>query len=120
MGTFVKAELPIILFGDAANAMTPHIAGSMSTGIFGAATFITQWNARLRDSGSHISTILSEVSKAYEFEHKPTAQKLMDLSLEQGGRWSGGITDTRSLLEHPTYLMHCADHLHLSDGQESS
>lgn len=111
IGAFAKPDVAITLFGDAANAMTPHIAGGMSTGIVGVATFIREWNRGLQSPGMDPATVFAAVSKVYETEHRPLAQELLNRSLEQGGRWSGGITNVETLMEHPKFLWHCADHL---------
>ncbi|KAK9419041.1 putative salicylate hydroxylase [Seiridium unicorne] len=116
LGAFTDSELPITLFGDAANAMTPHIAGSMSTGIVGVATFILEWNSRLQTSELEIATTFNEASKIYDAKHRPVAQELVDRSFEQGGLWSGAITDADKLMEHPKFLWHIADHLDLPEA----
>lgn len=113
---FTKPEVPITLFGDAANAMTPHIAGSMSTGIIGAATFIKEWNKRLKAIDVDVAAALVESSKIYDTNHRRLAQELVNRSLEQGSRWSGAITNPEILLEHPKFLWHCADHLELVES----
>lgn len=120
LDTLVDPELCITLFGDAANAMTPHIAGSMSCGFIGCTTFLhEEWNQRIRTgmlpadvSNTQIADALVEASKAYEVKHLPLAQKLVDISAEQGPMWSGGITDVSLLKERPLFLWRSADDKH--------
>ncbi|GAM44081.1 hypothetical protein TCE0_060r19415 [Talaromyces pinophilus] len=118
--TLFNSELGITLFGDAANAMTPHIAGSMSCGFIGCATFLhEEWNQRIRSgllpadaSNAEIADALVDASRAYEIKHLPLAQKLVDISAEQGPMWSGGITDVPLLKERPLFLWTSADEKH--------
>ncbi|KAH8884882.1 putative salicylate hydroxylase [Thozetella sp. PMI_491] len=112
--SFVNNNLGIAAFGDAANAMTPHIAGSMSCGFIGAATFLQKWNARLESLGpeakdTEIEEALRASAEEYDAAHRPLAQKLLDLSAEQGPLWSGGVTDVETLKERPMFLWHSAD-----------
>jgi salicylate hydroxylase len=118
--TFVNPELCMTTFGDAANAMTPHIAGSMSCGFIGCTTFLhEEWNPRIQSgkipanaSNEEIEAALLEASRGYEAKHRPLAQKLVNLSAEQGPLWSGGITDVDALRERPMFLWHSADDKH--------
>lgn len=118
--TLFNSELCITLFGDAANAMTPHIAGSMSCGFIGCTTFLhEEWNQRIRSgllpadaSNAEITDALVDASRAYETKHLPLAQKLVDISAEQGPMWSGGITDVPLLKERPLFLWTSADEKH--------
>jgi salicylate hydroxylase len=105
LGTYVNSELCITTFGDAANAMPPHLAGSLSTGIVGVAVFIAELKKRSEVLGPDVSdtkikSVLNESALAYETLHMPLAQKFTDLSVEQGGRWSSGITDVDKLREN--------------------
>jgi len=115
LGTFVNESLCMTSFGDAANAMTPHIAGSMSCGFIGTTTFLhEEWNPRVQSlsadaSDADIARALVDASKAYEAKHRPLAQKLVDYSAEQGPLWSGGITDIETLRERPLFLWCSAD-----------
>lgn len=108
--TFCNPSLSMISFGDAANGMLPHIAGSMSTGFIGACTFLhSQLNPNLANltpdaSNEEITKVLMEAANGYELTHKPLAQKLVDLSWEQGGIFNGGIIDTEILAERPRVL----------------
>ena len=110
-------ELCMTTFGDAANAMTPHIAGSMSCGVIGCTTFLHQeWNPRIRSgaisanaTNEEIASALSEASLAYEKKHLALAQKLVDISAEQGPLWSGGITNIEELKVRPLILWNSAD-----------
>lgn len=107
-------------FGDAANTMTPHIAGSMSCGFIGCTTFLhEEWNPLVHSgflpshaTNSQIRASLIDASKAYETKHLPFAQKLVDISAQQGPMWSGGITDVHMLSERPLFLWHSADDKH--------
>ncbi|TQS31826.1 hypothetical protein Golomagni_07879, partial [Golovinomyces magnicellulatus] len=110
-------ELCMTTFGDAANAMTPHIAGSMSCGFIGCTTFLhEEWNPRIL-SGSlkadatneEIAAALNEASLAYEKKHLPLAQELVDISAQQGPLWSGGVTDVEELRRRPLILWNSAD-----------
>lgn len=120
IGTIFNPELGITLFGDAANAMTPHMAGSMFCGFIGCTTFLhEEWNRRIRSgalpadaSNAQIADALVEASRAYEKKHLPLAQKLSDMSAEQGPMWSGGITDVELLTERPLFLWSSADDKH--------
>ncbi|KAK5993492.1 Salicylate hydroxylase-like protein [Cladobotryum mycophilum] len=115
--TLVNPELCMTTFGDAANAMTPHIAGSMSCGVIGCAIFLhEEWNPRVSSgqisvdaSNAEIAAALVEASQAYEAKHLPLAQTLVDMSAQQGPLWSGGITDVATLRERPLFLWHSAD-----------
>lgn len=117
LDTLVNQELCITLFGDAANAMTPHMAGSMSCGFIGCTTFLhEEWNQLIRSgllpvdaSNAEIADALIKASRAYEAKHLPLAQKLLDMSAEQGPMWSGGITDVQLLKERPLFLWSSAD-----------
>lgn len=118
--TLVNPELCITLFGDAANVMTPHMAGSMSCGFIGCTTFLhEEWNRLIRSgslsadaSNEQIAEALIKASQAYEVKHLPLAQKLVDMSAEQGPMWSGGVTDVKSLKERPLFLWGSADDKH--------
>lgn len=120
LGPLVNAELCMVTFGDAANAMTPHIAGSMSCGFIGCTTFLhEEWNPLVLSgslpthaTNSQIRASLIDASKAYESKHLPLAQKLVDISAQQGPLWSGGITDVHMLSERPLFLWHSADDKH--------
>ncbi|ORY63469.1 putative salicylate hydroxylase [Pseudomassariella vexata] len=120
LGPFTNPELNITTFGDSANAMTPHMAGSMSTGIIGVATFVQEWNKRahaLKSEASHadIAFALAQASQAYEARHKPLAQNIVDASLRQGEfGWSSGITDADTLTRPFHSLWAAADKLELS------
>lgn len=110
----LNKDLGITAFGDAANAMTPHIAGSMSCGFIGAATFLKEWNPRVQALGPHasdaaIAEALYKSAEAYDSIHRPLAQKLLDFSAEQGPLWSGGVTDVETLSKRPMFLWHSAD-----------
>ena len=115
--TLVDTNLNITLFGDAANAMTPHMAGSMACGFIGCCTFLhEEWNPRILSgaiapdaSDREIASTLVEASMAYELKHLPLAQKLVDLSARQGPLWSGGVTDVARLCEGPAFLWNAAD-----------
>lgn len=115
--TLVNPELCMTTFGDAANAMTPHIAGSMSCGFIGCTTFLhEEWNPRVLSgqlpadaSNIDIAAAVVEASRRYEAKHLPLAQKLVDISAEQGPLWSGGITDVKTLRERPLFLWCSAD-----------
>lgn len=117
--TLVNPDLCLTLFGDAASAMTPHIAGSMSCGIIGCATFLhEEWNPLIRakllpndSSDLEITIALNAASRSYEAKHLPLAQKLLDLSVEQGSLWSGGITEAETLTVRPQFLWSSADHM---------
>lgn len=110
-------ELCMTTFGDAANAMTPHIAGSMSCGVIGCTTFLHQeWNPRVKSgaipenaTNEKIAAALAEASLAYEKKHLPLAQQLVDISAEQGPLWSGGITNIAELKVRPLILWNSAD-----------
>lgn len=118
--TFVNEELCMTTFGDAANAMTPHIAGSMSCGFIGCTTFLhEEWNPLIKSgslaadaSNAEIADALVKASRAYEAKHRPLAQKLVDMSAQQGPMWSGGITDVQMLRERPMFLWCSADDKH--------
>ncbi|KAK6859098.1 salicylate 1-monooxygenase SalA [Apiospora arundinis] len=126
LGAFTNGN--ITTFGDAANAMTPHMAGSMSTGIIGVAKFVTQWNSRIQSlaadaSDADITRVFWAASKAYEAAHLPLAQKIVKFSQEQQLRWGGGITDHDVLIERFHFLWHCADDMAaaprgVSDGKQ--
>lgn len=60
-------------------------------------------------SREEIATVLAEASRNYETKHLPLAQKLVDISAEQGPLWSGGVTDVDILRERPLLLWCCAD-----------
>jgi salicylate hydroxylase len=105
LGTYVNPELCVTTFGDAANAMPPHLAGSLSTGIVGIATFLKELTKRSEtlapdSSDTDIKRVLVESAEAYEARHKPLAQKFVNLSVDQGTRWSGGVTDENKLREY--------------------
>ncbi|PQE11448.1 hypothetical protein CJF32_00009530 [Rutstroemia sp. NJR-2017a WRK4] len=110
LGTFYNEDLSMTSFGDAANGMLPHIAGSMSTGCIGVTTFLhEQLNPRIQGlspdaSNSEIASALKEASIAYENKHRPLAQKLVDYSREQGFIFSGGVLDEDELSERPRFL----------------
>lgn len=118
--TFVNDDLGMTLFGDAANAMTPHIAGSMSCGFIGVTTFLhEQWNPLIRSgkladdaSDAEIAAALVVASQAYEARHRPLAQQLVNFSAEQGPLWSGAVTDVETLRERPLFLWCSADDKH--------
>lgn len=103
------------LFGDSANGMLPHIAGSMSTGFIGVTTFLhEELNPRLKSlrpdaSDEEISQVLMEASAAYDQKHRPLAQILHDYSVEQGPLWSGGVVDVDELSRRPKFLWQSAD-----------
>ncbi|KAJ6439410.1 ABC multidrug transporter [Purpureocillium lavendulum] len=117
LGTVVNPDLCMTTFGDAANAMTPHIAGSMSCGFIGCTAFLhEEWNPRvrsgqLRDNASddEIAEALMDASRRYEEKHLPLAQRLVDASLEQASLWTGGISDVEVLRERPLFLWGCVD-----------
>lgn len=105
LGTYTNPGLCITTFGDAANAMLPYLAGSMATGIVGIAAFIIELKKRSEvlapDATDHdIKTVLIDAAEAYEARHKPLAQKFVDLSVEQGTRCGGGVTDVEKLREN--------------------
>jgi salicylate hydroxylase len=108
--TFYNTELCMISFGDAANGMLPHIAGSMSTGFIGVATFLyDELNPRIETltpdaSDEEISKVLMEAAEGYEMKHRPLAQKLVDYSWEQGHIFSGAVLDTEELARRPKFL----------------
>lgn len=118
--TFFNPDLLITTFGDAANATTPHIAGSMSCGFIGCTTFLRdEWNSRIESgllaaeaSVEEIAATLAEASQAYVEKHLPLAQKLVDISEEQGPLWSGGVIDVETLRERPLFLWGAADDKH--------
>ncbi|KAK8096534.1 FAD/NAD(P)-binding domain-containing protein [Apiospora kogelbergensis] len=113
LGAFTNRN--VTTFGDAANAMTPHMAGSMSTGIIGVAKFVREWNARIQalpaddTTDSDITRVFRDASRAYEAAHRPLAQKIVRFSQEQQHRWGGGVTDYDVLAERFHFLWHCAD-----------
>jgi len=110
LGAFYNKELCITSFGDAANGMLPHIAGSMSTGFIGITTFLREeMNPRIKSLDSHasnteIAEAITKASARYEAKHRPLAQKLVDYSAEQGGIFSGGVTDVETLSKRPAFL----------------
>jgi len=101
-------------FGDAANGMLPHIAGSMSTGFIGTTTFLhDELNPRIASlapdaSDEEISAMLMQAADGYERKHKPLAQKLVDYSWEQGTIFNGGVTDTEVIATRPRFLWQSA------------
>lgn len=113
---FSSPALPLTTFGDAANGMLPFIAGSMSTGFIGAATFLREFNSRIDAlapdaSDEEISKALADASAAYDQKHRPLAQKLHDYSVEQGPLWSSATVDVDELSRRPKFLWKAADHL---------
>lgn len=92
----------------------------MSCGFIGCTTFLhEEWNQRIRSgllpadaSNAEITDALVDASRAYETKHLPLAQKLVDISAEQGPMWSGGITDVPLLKERPLFLWTSADEKH--------
>ncbi|UNI24669.1 hypothetical protein JDV02_010400 [Purpureocillium takamizusanense] len=117
IGSLVNADLCMTTFGDAANAMTPHIAGSMSCGFIGCTTFLhEEWNPRVLSgelpadaSDAEIANALMEASRGYQEKHLPLAQRLVNASLEQASLWAGGIADVEVLRERPLFLWGCVD-----------
>ncbi|KAK2593718.1 hypothetical protein QQS21_008583 [Conoideocrella luteorostrata] len=117
LGSLFNEELSMTLFGDAANTTTPHIAASMSCGVIGCCTFLhEEWNPLIRSgklaadaSHAQIAAAMAEASRRYEKKHLPLAQKLVDISAEQGPLWSGGVTDVATLKARPLFLWCCAD-----------
>jgi len=115
LGAFYNKELGITTFGDAANGMLPHIAGSMSTGFIGITTFLKEeMNPRIKSldsnaSKTEIAEAIMEASAGYEAKHRPLAQKLVDYSAEQGGIFSGGVTDAETLSKRPGFLWRTVD-----------
>jgi salicylate hydroxylase len=110
LGKFYNEDFCMTSFGDAANGMLPHIAGSMSTGFIGVTTFLhEELNPRLEAlsptaSNEEIARTLMEASANYEKKHRPLSQKLVDYSIQQGGIFSGGILDVNELSVRPRFL----------------
>lgn len=102
-------------FGDAANGMLPHIAGSMSTGFIGVTVFLHEGLNPLIDrlssdaTNEEIADLVLEASALYDVTHRPLAQKLLDFTTEQGPLWSGGIVDVEELAKRPRFLWSAAD-----------
>lgn len=102
-------------FGDAANGMQPHIAGSMSTGFIGVTTYLhEELNPRLSGldvNASHvdIAEMLMDAAAGYEERHRPLAQTLVDYSDEQGKLWSSGELDLQKLSMRPRFLWQAAE-----------
>lgn len=117
LGAFTNTDLHITTFGDSANGMTPHMAGSMSIGIVGVAAFVQEWNKRVDALAADapdadIAGAFDEASQAYETRHKAIAQKIIDFSSEQGPkRWSSGNTDHDFLIERFFLLWKAAEQL---------
>ena len=83
LGGFFNEDLCMTSFGDAANGMLPHIAGSMSTGFIGVTTFLHErLNPRLQALSSSASN--PEIAKA-----------LMDASTEYEKKASSFFTKAR-------------------------
>jgi salicylate hydroxylase len=114
LGAFFNEDLCITSFGDAANGMLPHIAGSMSTGFIGVTTYLHgELNPRLGElednaSDTEIAEVLTRAGFAYEAKHRPLAQKLVDYSAEQGTLWAGGVLDGEKLSFRPRFLWQAA------------
>jgi salicylate hydroxylase len=109
LGKFFSRDLCMTTFGDAANGMLPHIAGSMSTGFIGVTAFLHELNPRINslksDAGNaEIAEAIMDASAGYEEKHRPLAQKLVDFSAEQGGIFAGGIVDEDTLSRRPKFL----------------
>jgi salicylate hydroxylase len=110
LGTFFNNDLCMASFGDAANGMLPHIAGSMSTGFIGVTTFLyEELNPRIQSlnpsaSNDKIAKVPMDASADYEKKHRPLSQKVVDYSIEQGDVWSGGVLDVDELSMRPRYL----------------
>ncbi|KAH8657925.1 hypothetical protein BX600DRAFT_514464 [Xylariales sp. PMI_506] len=117
LGAFTNPELLITTFGDAANAMCPHMAGSMSTGVIGVATFVQEWNKRVQSlnpdaSDVEIAKVFADASQAYESRQKPLAQTIVNDSLRQGEfGWSSGSTDHDYLKGTFPFLWNAASNL---------
>lgn len=115
LGTFFNRDLCMTSFGDAANGMLPHIAGSMSTGFIGATTFLhDEFNPRIKSLAANaekaeIAGALMDASAGYEREHRPLAQKLVDYSAEQADIWNGGVLDADVFSKRPRFLWETAD-----------
>jgi hypothetical protein len=114
LGRFYNKDLCMTSFGDAANGMLPHIAGSMSTGFIGATKFLhDELNPCLKaldpqTSDAEISDALMDASSAYEKIHRPLAQKLLEYSIEQGTLWSSELLDLDELSKRPRFLWETA------------
>jgi salicylate hydroxylase len=110
LGTFYNTDLCMTTFGDAANGMLPHIAGSMSTGFIGVTTFVhDEFNPRIESleadaNDAEIAGVFMKASAAYETRHRPLAQKLVDYSVEQGSIFSGAVLDVDRLSMRPKFL----------------
>ena len=110
LGTFFNEDLCMTSFGDAANGMVPHIAGSMSTGFIGVTTFLhEELNPRLQAlsqsaTNEEIAKTLMEAAANYEKKHRPLSQRLVDYSIQQGSIFSGGVLDVDELSMRPRYL----------------
>lgn len=96
--------------------MLPFIAGSMSTGFIGAATFLRAYNRRIgalppAATDAEIAAALADAAAAYDRAHRPLAQKLHDYSAEQGPLWCSGTVDVDELSRRPKVLWRAADEL---------
>lgn len=115
LGSFHSEDLCMTSFGDAANGMQPHIAGSMSTGFIGVTTYLHgELNPLLSKlpldaSDADIHDMLNNAAVGYEQKHRPLAQKLVDYSNEQGKLWSSGELDLEKLSIRPRFLWQAAD-----------
>lgn len=124
LGKFYNEDLCMTSFGDAANGMLPHIAGSMSTGFIGSTTFLCdELNPRFKALGPNasndeIAKTLMEASARYQEKHQPLAQKLADYSAEQGSVFAGGVLDVDKLSMRPRFLWQAAG-LHTLDYYSS-
>ena len=110
LGKFYNTDLCMTTFGDAANGMLPHIAGSMSTGFIGVTTFVhDEFNPLIESlnvdaSDVEIAAAFMKASAGYETRHRPLAQKLVDYSVEQGSIFSGAVLDVDKLSMRPKFL----------------
>ncbi|KAH8817269.1 hypothetical protein F5884DRAFT_694525 [Xylogone sp. PMI_703] len=121
LGKFYNEDLCMTSFGDAANGMLPHIAGSMSTGFIGVTTFLRdELNPRFQALGPNasndeIAEALMEASANYQAKHQPLSQKLADYSAEQGSVFAGGVLDVDELSMRPRFLWQAAGSQMLKD-----
>lgn len=96
--------------------MLPFIAGSLSTGLIGAATFLDEYNQRIGAlppdaSDDEIAATLKDAAAVYDWHHRPLAQILHDYSAEQGPLWCSGRVDVDELARRPRFLWTAANHL---------
>jgi len=110
LGTFYNEDLCMTSFGDAANGMLPHIAGSMSTGFIGVTTFLhEELNPRIQvlkhdASTAEIKKMFMDASAGYERKHRPLAQKFCDYFYEQRYVSSSGTLDMEEFSRRPRFL----------------